>query len=324
VDESEFIDGLAFEELRKQYAQERELRLHEARRSFSKEEKGLRRDLETGIEDDRRHTEVLNLALNLFTNRDSRPYRLGYRFVHGSPLLELEVPNFDFLVANVDAEGPVAILGEAKGSVSNPARTVAQTRDRERTARDNIDHIKERYLRTEADLRVEVVLAIPAIGAQRVIEAIEDSGGGIIPWMTDKGENLVNLELPRSIKGKLRGSMMHSDRALNKALEKARSTDRGFDIFPQSPPLHEAQDARHPCEKGRPTLLGGQGRAIQAPEQRAVLHERRRDLRPRGRDHRDGLRGGHPQGRRWQVRPLDEMGQQAVDGSGAPEDMDRP
>ena len=173
--------------------------------------------------------------------------------MHGSPLLELEVPNFDFLVASVDAEGPVAILGEAKGSVSNPARTVAQTRDRELAARDNIDHIKERYLRTEADLRVEVVLAIPAIGAQRVIEAIEDSGGGIIPWMTDKGENLVNLELPRSIKGKLRGSMMHSDRALNEALEKARSTDRGFDIFPQSPPftklrmlvIHAKREGQH-------------------------------------------------------------------------------
>jgi hypothetical protein len=55
--------------------------------------------------------------------------------------------------------------------------------------------------------------------------------------MTDTGENLVNLELPRSIGSETKGTMLHSDRALNKALKRARSADRGFDIFPESPPF---------------------------------------------------------------------------------------
>lgn len=237
MEESDFIDQLTFEDLRERYQSERDVRLRDTRSSFEGEEEGLRRDIGAGIEDDRRHREVLNLALNLFANAASRPYQLGYRFVHGSPLLELGVPNFDFLVANVEAEGPIAILGEAKGSVSGPAGVVAQTRERKQVALDHIEHIKERYLRTDLDPRVEVVLSVPAIGAQRVIEAIEDTGGGIIPWMMDTGENLVSLELPRSIDGQLRSTMLHSDRALNQALEKVRSTDRGFDIFPQSPPF---------------------------------------------------------------------------------------
>lgn len=237
MEESDFIDQLTFEDLRKRYRSERDETLRDTRSSFEGEEEGLRRDIEAGIEDDRRHREVLNLALNLFANAASRPYKLGYRFVHGSPLLELGVPNFDFLVANVEAEEPIVILGEAKGSVSGPARVVAQTRERQQVALDHIDHIKERYLRTDEDPRVEVVLAVPAIGAQRVIEAIEDTGGGIIPWMTDTGENLVSLALPRSTDGQLRSTMLHSDPVLNQSLEKAKSTDRGFDIFPQSPPF---------------------------------------------------------------------------------------
>ena len=137
----------------------------------------------------------------------------------------------------MEGDEPLVILGEAKGSVSSPARTVQQTRERHEVALDHFDHIKEGYLRTDVDPRVEVVLAVPAIGAQRVIEAIEGSGGGIIPWMTDTGENLVNLELPRATGGKLRSTMLHSDRELNRALERVRSVDRGFDVFPQSPPF---------------------------------------------------------------------------------------
>ena len=237
MDESDFLDMLKFEDLRERYQRERDQRLGDTRSAFQQDEEGIKRDIEAGIDADRRHREVLNLAVNLFANPASRPYQLGYRFVHGSPLHELGVPNFDFLVANVEAEEPVAILGEAKGSVSGPASTVAQTRERHQVVMDHIDHIKEYYLRTDEDPRVEVVLAMPAIGGQRVIEAIEDTGGGIIPWMTDTGENLVNLELPRSIGGKARASMLHSDRALNRALERVKSMDRGFDVFPQSPPF---------------------------------------------------------------------------------------
>jgi hypothetical protein len=237
VDESDFLDWLKFEDLRERYHGERGRRLGKVRTSFEGDEEGIRRDIEAGIDSDRRHREVLNLAVNLFANPAFGPYRLGYRFVHGAPLHELGVPNFDFLVARMEGDGPVAILGEAKGSVSSPARTVQQTRERHEVALEHIDRIRETYLRTDADPRVEVVLAVPAIGAQRVIEAIEDSGGGIIPWMTDTGENIVTLELPRATDGKLRSTMLHSDRGLNGALERARSVDRGFDVFPQSPPF---------------------------------------------------------------------------------------
>ena len=136
MEESDFVDGLTFEDLRKRYRSERDETLRDTLSSFEGEEEGQRRDIEAGIEDDRRHREVLNLALNLFANAASRPYKLGYRFVHGSPLLELGVPNFDVLVANVEAEEPIVILGEAKGSVSGPARVVAQTRERQQVALD--------------------------------------------------------------------------------------------------------------------------------------------------------------------------------------------
>ena len=88
---------LKFEDLRERYQREREERLGDTRSAFQRDEEGIKRDIETGIDADRRHREVLNLAVNLVANPASRPYQLGYRFVHGSPLHELGVPNFDLI-----------------------------------------------------------------------------------------------------------------------------------------------------------------------------------------------------------------------------------
>ena len=90
MEESDFVDGLTFEDLRKRYRSERDETLRDTLSSFEGEEEGQRRDIEAGIEDDRRH----------------------------------------------EAEEPIVILGEAKGSVSGPARVVAQTRERQQVALD--------------------------------------------------------------------------------------------------------------------------------------------------------------------------------------------
>ena len=92
MDESDFLDWLKFEDLRERYHGERDGRLGDVRTSFKGDEEGIGRDVEAGIDSDRRHREVLNLAVNLFANPALGPYQLGYRFVHGSPLHERGAP----------------------------------------------------------------------------------------------------------------------------------------------------------------------------------------------------------------------------------------
>jgi hypothetical protein len=54
VDESDFLARLKFEDLRDRYHRERERRLDETRSMFHRDEEGLRRDIEAGIDAERR------------------------------------------------------------------------------------------------------------------------------------------------------------------------------------------------------------------------------------------------------------------------------
>ncbi len=237
MDEKAFLESVRFEDLKDKYLSEKELVLTSEKRRFREAREKRERDLIAGIEDDRRHRETLTLCINPFAHEGFQPYELGYRFLRGAPLYELDVANFDFLLVNLEFRPPVVMFGEAKGSVSNPGRVVKEVLNRKATALNEMAYVKENYLRGTADPRVETVLAVPAVDAIQVMEAIVEEGGGIIPWMVDRGDNVLSLKLPNHIDGPLRASMLHGDNDLNQALKKMGSLARGFNIFPQSHPV---------------------------------------------------------------------------------------
>ncbi len=237
MDEDAFVESLRFEDLKQRYQEEKASTFARVEDKFRQRKEECERELKASIEDDRRHREVLTLCINPFAHRRFRPYELGYRFLRGAPLYELGVRNFDFLLGNITTNPPVVILGEAKGSVSSPGRVVREVVERREIALKHIDHIKERYLRIKADPRVETVLAISAVHAVGVIDAIVREGGSIIPWMVDRGDNILFLELSESIDRSLRPTMLHGERELNNALRRIESMEMGFNIFPQSHPV---------------------------------------------------------------------------------------
>ena len=87
-----------------------------------------------GIDSDKTHREILNGCVYPFTQRGKISSELKYHFVRGSPLHELGEKNFDFLLYKPSDRSPVAVMGEAKGSVSKHSGIVKEALGRKQVA----------------------------------------------------------------------------------------------------------------------------------------------------------------------------------------------
>ncbi len=201
-----------------------------------KEIEDLRKRKWDGIEKDSRHRRVLNLCIYPFYALDSPPVELGYRFLRASPLSELGVRNMDFLVYNYTKKRAVAIFGEAKGSIASPTKIVRDTMEKKDIVVQNEDYIKSTYLKVkEKTVNFEYVIGVPVEKNIRICEAIEDAGGGLIPWSAGGLERRsLSLEIPKNVDKSIRKTMIHRDTGLNSSLKELKSHDSCFSVFPDS------------------------------------------------------------------------------------------
>lgn len=260
--EEEFLDHLTFPDLKKEYHKEKEWILRDFRESIKGQREEKDRTRRIGIDSDKNHRDILNGCVNPFTQKGKISSELKYHFVRGSPLYELGEKNFDFLLYKPSDRSPVAVMGEAKGSVSKHSGIVKEALGRKQVAQDNMDYMKENYLSTSKDVVFEYVLGVPAIDSLDTIREIVKMGGGIVVWSVSRMEALLSASVPDTDDEDLRRSMMHSDKKLMTALDKVDTALQHFDIYPQSHPVSHLRLLVLYCNLSdnrlivRPSLLG--------------------------------------------------------------------
>lgn len=191
-----------------------------------------------GIEDDRKHREMINSCIVPFTERGELRKKTGYRFIRASPLFELGVKNVDFLLFKESERISIAIFGEAKGSVSEPGKIITQFRKRIKEINNNQEHIRKEYLNLPYDTNLvfEHVIAVPSGDSNEMLNRVSETGGGIIVWHAPvTGKEELSLSIPsKEIDNKIRKSMMHMNPDLRKLLlEKVETMRKLFNVFPQ-------------------------------------------------------------------------------------------
>jgi len=232
-DDTEFVSSFPTEDLKKQYLQAKKSSIRRAKKEFKREEVELRRRLEDGIRTDREHREILNACIFPFMRDGALSLKLGYRFIRADPLYEQKVKNMDFLI--LKAKGaPQVIVGEAKGSITDPAEAIDGTREKIKVIETHKDYVNKNYL-GGAVTPYEYVLGVNSVDSVETCKSIGRKGGGLITWHVgwSSGTKL-SLAVPETKDAKLRQSVMHADNELNKALHKVETSTESFTFFLQS------------------------------------------------------------------------------------------
>ncbi len=182
----------------------------------------------------------MNACITPFIENGILHQETGYEFIRASPLYELDVIGFDYLIYN--GESKVLIVGEAKGKIRNHGKVVTQTRERIAEFQAHLPYVKEKYLGlpSDADLYIEYVIATESSEAQELHTVVINTDGNIIvwhtPWPQKIGEDIeLRIAQPSNkLEKKLRRSVAHLDAKLNRLLRKrAQAGGIVFDIFPQ-------------------------------------------------------------------------------------------
>jgi len=93
-------------------------------------EQAKRENLRDEIDVQRNHRKLISYSIFPFAQGNPA----DYKFITAEPLEELDVPNFDFLLWNLDGS---VIFGEAKSSIPSNAQTVVnQLQERKKVAKD--------------------------------------------------------------------------------------------------------------------------------------------------------------------------------------------
>lgn len=230
-DSEEFEKSLGNPGLIERYEDDRARAIEPIRRKYEEgREESVRRKLR-GIDEDRYHRRILNSCIFPFSESGGIS-KLGYSFVRASPLHELRVPNTDFLVYNPIKQ--IAILGEAKGSVEDPARVVDEMRGRIRIAKENMEYINTHYLNANASVQ-EFVLGVSFGDSNEIMKSVARKGGGITVWHSggDPRDDIDRLSIvvpPKTDDGS-HVSMRHADNSLNEELSKGVRTSYDFKTF---------------------------------------------------------------------------------------------
>lgn len=238
MSEEDFLEILSFEDLKRDYNSEIRARKDEIQSEFESRKDFLEKSKRSGIETDRRHRDLINSCVFPFTNKGSLA-QTGYRFVRAAPLVELNIPNLDFLLFKYTNRFKIAILGECKGSISNYSDILKELKIRREKVQQNIEYIKENYLQlTSSDtLYIEYVIAVPTNDAVEMLNHIIGSEGKQIVWQAAiAGNPEISIAFPPRNINVPRESMMHRDPQLNRALDPTNHTQSNrsvFNVFPQ-------------------------------------------------------------------------------------------
>lgn len=214
-------------------------------------EVSYRGDLQKSIDEDKHHRELVNLCVFPFV--ESQP--LGYEFLRGDPLTELDVPNFDFLLYDFDGH---TIFGEAKASVGDGwvSQYVDEVVEQREVVEEHEDYIVDEYLGGEEIRNKEYVLAVFSPNADNVTQEIVSRRENIVTWTVhqmDKRLN-VNTTAPPREEWVEDGEefyelVQHDHSALNSELSRHGSSSECFDLFPESHPVTELRTLISACDK---------------------------------------------------------------------------
>jgi hypothetical protein len=97
MSEDEFLEYLWHPDIRKTYIKEYKSRSRVIKREFKSKKKHLTEKFKAPIEEDRRHSSIFNMCISPFMSEGSL-VKTGYKFIRAAPLLELGLPNMDFLL----------------------------------------------------------------------------------------------------------------------------------------------------------------------------------------------------------------------------------
>ncbi len=246
--DDDFASTILDKATRERYLGEKKQRLREIKVEFTKDRVNFERAQRTDIQTQRRHRQILNSCIYPF-NQDGPLRDTGYEFIRASPLSELGAKNVDFLLYKRSDRLPVAVFGECKGDVKRVATEVTDTRKKIDVIKQNVDHIKQKYLElpVENEVLFEYVVAVPANLAHEFHNQVLDTGGGIIVWKVNLTsdprltmESGLSLTAPPRSSGLDVGDMMHREKSLNTALLGGLATVGKFlNVFPQSHPFLE-------------------------------------------------------------------------------------
>lgn len=199
-------------------------------------------DLEDHIEQEREHRRLINFCIFPFVQ--SNPPE-GYKFVRADPLEELDLPNFDFLLH--DLEGRV-ILGEAKASLpTNTASEINDLIEQVETFYEEKEYIEDNYLGTEI-IHTEFVLATYTDYASKASRTILEKGEEIVTWQVNRFSDTLNVEkdipssVPENIESdsvdealeEVRRRALHDVPGLNEALNGCPTASGSVSVFPRS------------------------------------------------------------------------------------------
>lgn len=238
LSEEDFLDYLSFPDIKNEYAKGLKDIREKIKKEFEENKDFQEKSRKAAIGIDRRHRDLINTCVYPFTNKGSLA-NTGYKYIRSAPLIELDLPNFDFLLFKHTDRFNIAVLGECKGSISNYRSIVRELQERESVVEDNLDYIKKQYLKLPESKQVflEYVIAVPTNDAVEMVNKIIECGGGRIVWqLSIAGNPEISIAFPSKKISIPRDSMIHKDPLLNSELDPSKHTEsnrNAFSIFPQ-------------------------------------------------------------------------------------------
>jgi hypothetical protein len=199
--DEEFIEFLRAADLQGQYRTAIGKIISEVNQEFTQRRDEFVLDKQRKLELDKWHRNILNSCIFPFTEA-GMVTKVGYHFIRGSPLYELGVPNFDFLLYNPTKA--IAILGEAKGQLSDEGEVVTQTKERVRNVTANSDYVKKTYLNSNS-ANHDFVIGVQWADANRLAKCVARRGGGIVVWQSGSdfrsGDDRLGIFVPGNEQG---------------------------------------------------------------------------------------------------------------------------
>lgn len=234
-DDNKFIMSLFSEELKGKYQAEKKAILKNTHSDLKNKRQEFEKNVVEQIEVDQAHRSLLNMCVYPFTNSGIM-YKTGFFFLRASPLYELGLENFDFLLFNNHTKVPIAIFGECKGSFSNANNVLTQMVSRRAVVEANLNFIKENYLHIpkSSELIIEYVIAVTSHYSGEMSNKVIELGGDFIVWHGPKvGDEEISIHFPPEKLSIPRERMMHSHQDLNRGLQHCPTIRDAFTFFPQ-------------------------------------------------------------------------------------------
>lgn len=225
-------------------------------------EQSKRENLRKEIDIQTQHRKLISYSIFPFAQGDPA----GYKFITAEPLEELGVPNFDFLLWNLDGS---VIFGEAKSSIPDSAsKVVNQLEERKEVAEEHQEYIEKEYLGNKIN-HMEFVVATYVNDGDKIAQEIIEDGAEFITWVVDAHKDTLwirharptsfpdNLEAndPDAMLEELERRHTHDVSSLNSELDRITTSFGQADVLPTSIVVDRLRvvvqarqvEGRHPC-----------------------------------------------------------------------------